>query len=193
MRPIVETVDDYGIKYLTLYGFSTENWNRPQLEIKGLMQLLENRIDQEALALHKKNVKIRHLGRLSELPPSIQRALNRALELTKNNRGLTLGFAFNYGGRTEILDAIRRITASGIKAEKIDEKIISGHLYTAGMPDVDLVIRTSGELRTSNFLIWQAAYSEYYFTKVLWPDFDADELRKALRAYSRRQRRFGGL
>ncbi len=193
VRPIVETVDDYGIKYLTLYGFSTENWNRPQLEIKGLMQLLEDRIDQEALELHKKGVIIRHLGRLNELPPSIQRALNRALELTKNNRGLTLGFAFNYGGRTEILDAIRRITASGIKAEKIDEKIISGHLYTAGMPDVDLVIRTSGELRTSNFLIWQAAYSEYYFTKVLWPDFDADELRKALRAYSRRQRRFGGL
>lgn len=192
VRTIVKGVNEYKIKYLTLYGFSTENWNRPEDEVNGLLRLLEERIDREALELHKNDVRILHLGRLDELPQSTRLAINRAVELTKNNRGMTLGFAFNYGGRTEILDAVRRIIASGIPPEKVDEKLFNSYLYTAGLPDVDLVIRTSGELRTSNFLVWQTAYSEYYFTKVLWPDFNKDELRKALLAYSRRQRRFGG-
>ena len=193
IRPVVRSIDDYKIKYLTIYGFSTENWSRPVDEVIGLLNLLEERIDAEALEMHKNNVKIRHLGRLDELPQSTQQALNRAMELTRDNTGLNLGLAFNYGGRIEILDAVSHIIASGISPEQVDESLFSSYLYTAGFPDVDLVIRTSGELRTSNFLIWQAAYSEYYFTKVLWPDFDKDELRKALLAYSRRQRRFGGL
>ena len=185
--------DEYRIKYVTIYGFSTENWNRPEEEVSGLLQLLEKRIDMEALELHKSNVKIRHLGRLGELRQSTRLSIERAVDLTKDNTGMTLGFAFNYGGRGEMLDAIRHIIAKGIPPQAIDEELFSSYLYTAGLPDVDLLIRTGGELRISNFLVWQAAYSEYYFTEVLWPDFDKKEVEKALLAYSRRQRRFGGL
>jgi len=193
IRSIVRCLNEQQIKYVTLYGFSTENWSRPEEEVTGLLQLLEERIDKEARELHENNVKIRHLGHLEELPQSIQLLINKAVELTKNNTGMTLGFAFNYGGRSEILDAVRHIIAKGIAPQDIDEKLFSNYLYTAGLPDVDLLIRTGGELRISNFLVWQAAYSEYYFTEVLWPDFDEKEVEKALLAYSRRQRRFGGL
>ena len=193
IRSIVRCLNEYQIKYVTLYGFSTENWNRPEDEVSFLLQLLEKRIEKESIELHKNDVIIRHLGRLEELPQSIQLAINRAMQLTENNKGMTLGFAFNYGGRIEILDAVRRIIAEGIPPQDVDGKLLNSYLYTAGLPDVDLLIRTSGELRLSNFLLWQTAYSEYYFTKVLWPDFNEKELRKALLSYSRRKRRFGGL
>jgi len=181
------------IKYVTLYGFSTENWSRPEDEVDGLFQLLAEVIDRESLQLHKKGIKLRHVGRLEGLSSGLQQSVNRAAELTKNNTGMTVNVAFNYGGRSEILDAVRRLMSEQVPPEKIDEKLFGNYLYTAGLPDVDLVIRTGGEIRISNFLMWQAAYSEYYFTPVLWPDFSEEELDKALLAYSQRQRRFGGL
>jgi undecaprenyl diphosphate synthase len=138
-------------------------------------------------------VRLRHLGRLDGLPPHLQQAVTKAIELTKNNTGMTLSFAFNYGGRNEILNAVRHLVAEGVPPQEITEELFSRYLYTAGLPDVDLLIRTGGELRISNFLIWQAAYSEYYFTEVLWPDFGRKEIEKALLVYSQRQRRFGGL
>jgi undecaprenyl diphosphate synthase len=190
---VIEYLNDRQIKYVTVYTFSTENWNRPEDEVKGLFRLSEEKIKKDLPGFHKKGIRFRHLGRLQELPPSLQQAINRALELTKNNTGMTLSLAFNYGGRAEILDAVRRIIAKGIPPEKLDEKLFSSYLYTADLPEVDLLIRTADELRLSNFLIWQTAYSEYYFTKVLWPDFDKKEVDKALLAYSQRQRRFGGL
>jgi len=193
VRSTIRCLNQYQIKHVTLYGFSAENWNRPQDEVMSLFRLLEEIVDKEALELHKQGIKIRHLGRLEELPQGLQLAINRAIELTKNNTGMTLSLAFNYGGRTEILDAVRAIIAEGISPQSIDEKLFNNYLYTAGLPDVDLIIRTGGELRISNFLIWQATYSEYYFTDVLWPDFDEKEIEKALLSYSQRQRRFGGL
>jgi len=193
MRSVIEYFIKLQLKYLTLYGFSTENWSRPEEEIAGLLHLLEEIIDKETLKLHRKGVRLRHLGQLDRLPQNLQVAINRAAELTKNNTGMNFSFAFNYGGRTEIVDAVRHIVAEGIPPEKVDEKLFNSYLYTAGFPEVDLVIRTGGELRLSNFLIWQAAYSEYYFTQVLWPDFDSKEIDKALLSYSQRRRRFGGL
>ena len=193
MHSVIEYFIKLKLKYLTVYGFSTENWKRPQEEIAGLLHLLEEIIDKETLELHNRGVRLRHLGRLDELPQGLQQAINKALELTKNNTGMTLSFAFNYGGRTEILDAVRHIIAEGIPPQSIDEELFDSYLYTAGLPEVDLVIRTAGELRLSNFLMWQAAYSEYYFTKVLWPDFSNKEIDKALLSYSQRRRRFGAL
>jgi undecaprenyl diphosphate synthase len=192
-RSTVRCLNQYQIKYLTLYGFSTENWERPRDEVINLFRLLEEVADKEALEFHKLGVKIRHLGRLEDLPQGLRQAINRAVELTKNNTGMTLSLAFNYGGRTEILDAVRAIIAEGVSPQNVNEELFNSYLYTAGLPDVDLIIRTGGELRISNFLIWQATYSEYYFTDVLWPDFDEKEIKKALLSYSRRRRRFGGL
>ncbi len=190
---VVEYFGQYRIKYVTLYGFSTENWSRPQDEVKGLLRLLEERIEQMTLELHRRGVRLRHLGRFDRIPHNLQQAIKRAVELTQDNTGLFLGIAFDYGGRGEILDAVRRLVAEDIRPQDIDESLFNSYLYTAGLPDIDLVVRTGGELRISNFLLWQAAYSEYYFTKVLWPDFGERDIRKALLAYSRRQRRFGGL
>ncbi|TET26976.1 MAG: di-trans,poly-cis-decaprenylcistransferase [Dehalococcoidia bacterium] len=190
---VVECLGEYGVRYVTLYGFSTENWNRPRSEVRGLLKLLRETIDKKVSQFHKRGVKLYHLGRLEGLSQDIKSAINRALELTKNNDKMTLSFALNYGGRVEILDAIRRLIAEGVPPQKIDEGLFRRYLYTTDLPDVDLVIRTGGELRTSNFLVWQAAYSEYYFTPVLWPDFDEKEVEKALLSYSQRQRRFGGL
>ncbi len=181
------------IKYVTLYSFSTENWNRPQEEVSSLLAILGESIEKEAIELHQNSVRLRHLGRLDRLPKQLKQAIDWAQKLTRNNKGMTLSLAFDYGGRLEILDAVRALIAKGIPPEEIDEKVFSRYLYTAGLPDVDLVVRTGGELRLSNFLLWQSAYSEYYFTKVLWPDFNAKEVEKALIAYSQRQRRFGGL
>ena len=183
----------YHLKYLTLYGFSSENWNRSQNEVGGIFRVFEEVVGGMSQELHKEGVRLRHLGRLEELPQSLQQEMNKAIKLTENNAGMTLGFAFNYGGRNEILDAVRRILAEGIPPQNIDEELFSRFLYTTDMPDVDLLIRTGGELRISNFLIWQSAYSEYYFTDVLWPDFDEKEIDKALLSYRQRQRRFGGL
>ncbi len=192
LHSIVEYFGKRQLKYLTVYGFSTENWKRPEDEVRGLLNLLGETIDKETPKLHKRGIRIRHLGRLQELPSGPQQVISRAVELTKNNTGMTFSFAFNYGARIEILDAVRHLIAEGIPPETIDEKLFNNYLYTTGLPDVDLVIRTGGEIRLSNFLMWQTAYSEYYFTEVLWPDFDKKEIDKVLLAYSQRQRRFGG-
>ncbi len=193
MRTIVEYLNEYGVKYVTLYGFSTENWARPVAEISGLFKILKERIDKDVPKLHRKGIRVKHLGRLGELPQWLQDSVNRAVELTRDNSGMVLSLAFNYGGHLEIVDAVRRIVAEGIPPEKIDEKLVSDHLYTAGLPDVDLLIRTADEVRLSNFLIWQTAYSEYHFTKVLWPDIAKSDIDQALLAYGQRERRFGAL
>lgn len=193
MRTIVEYLNGYGVKYVTLYGFSTENWARPEAEVSGLFRILKERIDKDVPKLNRKGIRVKHLGRLGGLPQWLQDSVNKAVELTRNNSGMVLSLAFNYGGHIEIVDAVRRIVAEGIPPEKIDEKLVSDHLYTAGQPDVDLLIRTADEVRLSNFLIWQTAYSEYHFTKVLWPDFAKSDIDQALLAYSQRERRFGAL
>ncbi len=192
-RSVVEHLGEYHIKYVTLYSFSTENWNRPKDEVGGLLNLLEKSIEKEAKELHKRGVKIRHLGHLERLPQNLRQAIENAIELTRNNTEMTLSLAFDYGGRLEILDAVRSIITDEVPPQDIDEKLFNSYLYTADLPNVDLVVRTGGDLRISNFLLWQSAYSEYYFTSVLWPDFNTQELDKALIAYSQRQRRFGGL
>lgn len=193
IRPIIIYLNKHGIKYLTLYAFSTENWNRPDDEISGLFHLLEDVIEREARELHKNGVRIRHIGRLEGLYPELQKSIKRAVNLTQNNTGMTVGVALNYGGRAEILDAVHQLMVDRVPPQDIDEKLFGEYLYTNGFPEVDMVIRTGGEIRTSNFLIWQAAYSEYYFTPVLWPDFKEEDLEKALLTYSQRQRRFGRL
>ena len=193
VRRVVERIQNHGIKYLTLYAFSTENWRRPDIEVSGLMNILVAMIDRETRAMHEKNIKIGHLGKLEGLSQELREKVHKAIELTKGNTGMTLCIAFDYGGRAEILEAVRRIIKEKMSPEDITESLFSSHLYTAGVPDPDLIIRTGGELRVSNFLIWQAAYSEFYSTPVLWPDFKDKEIEKALIAYSRRDRRFGGL
>ncbi len=192
-RRIVEYLNEYPIKYVTLYLFSTENWGRPEDEVRGLFHLSAEMIDRNTRRFHKKGIRLCHIGRLAELPQSLQQAINRGVELTKNNTGTTFNLAFNYGGRAEILDAVRHLIAEGIPPQDINEELFSSYLYTAGLPNVDLLIRTGDELRLSNFLIWQTAYSEYHFTKVPWPDFSKKDMDKALLSYSQRQRRFGGL
>ncbi len=192
LRKVVEHLDKYHLRYLTIYGFSTENWRRPADEVKGLLQLLEEVLVTETPDLHANDIRLRHLGRLDGLSVKTQEAIKAAIDLTKDNEGMVLSIAFNYGGRDEITVALRRIIGDGVKAEKVDEKLIADYLYTKNMPDVDLVIRTGGETRLSNFLTWQTVYSELYFTEVLWPDFNAEEIDKALAYYSQRQRRFGG-
>jgi undecaprenyl diphosphate synthase len=193
IRPIIKYLGENGIDFVTLYAFSTENWNRPDEEVIGLFRLLERVIGEESRELHKNNVKIRHVGSLKGITDRLKQAIGEAVDLTADNTGLTVGVAFNYGGRAEILEATRRIVDAGISPQNIDEKLFSEYLYTAGFPEVDMVIRTGGEYRTSNFLIWQAAYSEYYFTPVLWPDFNEAHLKQALLTFKQRQRRFGGL
>jgi undecaprenyl diphosphate synthase len=193
VRPVIEYLNRKGIKYVTLYAFSTENWNRPDDEVNGLFKILESMISKEARELHKKGARLRHIGRLNNLSNKLKNSIEDVVKLTENNNGINVGFAFNYGGRAEILDAVRNIVEREIEVRDIDEESFRRFLYTDDCPDVDLVIRTGGEIRTSNFMIWQTAYSEYYFTPVLWPDFGEEELEKALRTYSRRQRRFGGL
>jgi len=192
-RSVIEHLSKYHIKYVTLYSFSTENWNRPKDEVAGLLNILERSIEKEVKELHKRGVRICHLGHLERLPQHLRQAIEKAVELTKNNTEITLSLAFDYGGRLEIIDAVRNIIADGISPKDINERLFNSYLYTADLPDVDLVVRTGGDLRISNFLLWQSAYSEYYFTSVLWPDFNTQELDKALIDYSQRQRRFGGL
>ena len=192
-RDFVEMFASYAIPYLTLYAFSTENWNRPKAEVDGIIKLLSENLDKVIEIAHGQNIRLRHLGRTDRLSPEIQKKARAAVDLTKNNSGLTVNVAFNYGGRSEITDAVRAIITGKIKPAKIDETLVSEHLYTAGLPDPDLLIRTGGEMRLSNFLIWQAAYAELYFTPVLWPDFGREELEKALSVFGSRQRRFGGI
>jgi undecaprenyl diphosphate synthase len=191
IRPVVKIFANYGVKYLTLYMFSTENWNRPRIEVAGLLSLLAKKIDQESQAFHQENIRLVHLGRLDRLSQKLREKVQAAVELTKNNTGLTLCLAFDYGGRDEIVQAARRIASAGIPGNNIDESVFARYLYSPDIPDPDLVIRTGGESRLSNFLLWQAAYSELYFTPVLWPDFGLKDVEEALSEYKRRQRRFG--
>jgi undecaprenyl diphosphate synthase len=191
-NPVVELFLQRGIKYLTLYVFSTENWSRPEYEVSGIIKLLAERIDSETDFLHKADVRLRHLGRLDRLSAKLRQKVEAAIELTKNNTRMTLCLAFDYGGRAEIIQAIQRVISDGIPQD-IDEALFSQYLYSNGIPDPDLIIRTGGEIRLSNFLLWQAAYSELYFTPVLWPDFGQKDIDEALLDYRQRQRRFGNL
>ena len=191
LRHILRAAVEFGVKYLTIYAFSTENWRRPKDEVKGLMLILEDVIDRELDELHKEGVRLKHIGRLDGLTPQLIGKVKQAVELTKNNDHLVLSIAFNYGGRDEIVCAIRRMMDDHITPGDISEKTISSYLFTNGVPDPDLIIRTSGEMRISNFLIWQSAYSEWYVTETYWPDFNKEELRKAIIAYGQRDRRFG--
>ena len=193
MHRMITYLNEYPIKYVTLYGFSTENWGRPHDEVNGLFHLLEEFINKYVPEINSKGIRLRHVGRLNQLPDGLQLAINTATELTSENDRMILNVAFNYGGRAEIIDATRQILTDGIKPENVNEELFNGYLYTRDSPDVDLLIRTGDETRLSNFLIWQTAYSEYHFTKVLWPDFSKKDIDKALLSYSRRQRRFGGL
>ncbi|MCS7260380.1 MAG: isoprenyl transferase [Anaerolineae bacterium] len=191
IRRVLRACVELGIKILTIYAFSTENWKRPEEEVQGLLNIFAGVIGRELDDLHREGVQLRHIGRLEGISEGLKAQVLRAIELTRYNDRLILNIAFNYGGRAEIVDAVKAIIRAGYTADDVTEELISRHLYTADCPDPDLIIRTSGELRTSNFLIWQAAYAEYYVTPVLWPDFDKEELIKALVDYSTRERRFG--
>ena len=193
LRRVIEASVEFGIHTLTIYAFSTENWARPPDEVRGLLNILEDVIDRELDELNRNGVCLRHIGRLERLDPGLQIKVQQAVALTRDNRKLVLNIAWNYGGRDEIVHALQAIVRQGIPAEAVDEALIGRHLYTADSPDPDLVIRTSGELRTSNFLIWQAAYAEWYVTPTLWPDFGKEELLAALVEFAHRERRFGGV
>jgi undecaprenyl diphosphate synthase len=191
LRRIIKACVEFGLGYLTIYAFSTENWGRPREEVIGLMRILEDVIDKELSELNDQGVQIRHLGRLDQLAPALQEKVMDAVETTKQNTTLVLNVAFNYGGRDEIVNAIQQMLRDGVKPETVTPELVNNYLYTAGVPDPDLIIRTSGELRISNFLIWQAAYSEWYVTPTYWPDFGKEEFRKALDEFANRDRRYG--
>ena len=193
LRRIIRAAADAGIKYLTFFAFSTENWSRPEEEVSGLMSLLGEFIDTETPELHKEGARLLHIGHLEHLEPRLREKIENAIELTKNNTRIDVIFAISYGGRDEIVTAVRKIVAAGIPAEEITQQTLSDNMFTAGIPDPDLIIRTSGELRTSNFLTWQSVYSEWAFPEVLWPDFDEATLAEILEDFSERERRFGGL
>lgn len=191
VRRVVENSIRFGIKHITLYAFSTENWKRPEDEVRGLMTILGEVLERETPKLHAEGVRINHLGRLDGMNSHLQRGIIEATKKTSKNTRLTLNVCFNYGGRLEIVDAVRKIIASGVNPDEITEETISRNLYTSNSPDPDLIIRTAGEQRLSNYLIWQAAYSEYWFTPLFWPDFGRDEYLQALREYCKRLRKFG--
>lgn len=192
LRRTLKSSVEFGVKMLTIYAFSTENWKRPPLEVMGLMKILEDVIDKELDELDKNGVQLRHLGQLERLNPVIRQKVLYAIDLTKNNDKLILNVAFNYGGRAEIVHAVKRMMMNEILPDEVTEDLLSRYMYTGDAPDPDLIIRTSGEFRTSNFLIWQAAYAEYYITPTYWPDFDKAEYYKALSEYCQRDRRYGG-
>jgi len=191
MHRVVDYLIGQQIRYLTVWGFSTDNWKRSENEVQNIFNLLGLWIEKDTPWLNERGVKLRHIGRLHELSLELQGVIMRTEDLTKQNLGLTLNLAFNYTGRSDIVDAVQRLLDSP-RPVGLDEEVFSRYLDTDGMPDVDLVIRTAGEVRLSNFLLWQTAYSEFYFTPVLWPDFTVEELEKALKEYTNRQRRFGG-
>ncbi len=191
LRRVIDACVEFGIKILTIYAFSTENWGRPESEVRGLMRIFSRVLDQELNELHEQGVCLHHLGDLGGINASLQEKVLNALELTKDNDRLILNVAFNYGGRAEILHAVSEMLADNVSPTELNEQIFSSYLFTHGLPDPDLVIRTSGELRVSNFLIWQAAYAEFYPAPEYWPDFGREELFQALVAFSGRDRRFG--
>ena len=195
IRQTADAASEIGVKFVTLYAFSTENWNRPKLEVDALMSLLVSTLKKELPDFQRKNVKINAIGNIDSLPKSAQKILAKVISETENNTKITLTFALSYGSREEIVNTIKNISKKVVNNEldikKIDEKIINNHLYTFNLPDVDLMIRTSGEQRISNFLLWQIAYAELYFTEVLWPDFRRENLFDAVIDYQDRERRFG--
>ena len=193
IRPVIEDFAKHGIEYLTLYAFSTENWTRPQEEVEGLLEFLAAAIRDETRYFHERGVRLVHIGRIDRLSPDLQASIREAVDLTGGNTNMTVCIAFDYGGRAEILTAIRQMLRDRVDPTSVDEQLVSDYLYTRTIPDPDLIIRTAGERRLSNFLIWQSAYSEYYFTPKAWPEFDQEEVRQSLLAYSQRQRRFGGI
>ncbi len=195
VREVIDAAGNAGVKALTLYTFSTENWNRPKAEVKTLMALLVTSLKKEAKELVKNNIKLQFIGNQENLPKSVLKGLNKVIKLTKNNDALILTLALSYGSREEIVNAFKKISKkivnNQLSIKEIDENIINNHLYTFTLPDVDLMIRTSGEKRISNFLLWQIAYAELYFTDVLWPDFTKNDFYNALLEYQNRERRFG--
>lgn len=191
LRRIIRASVDFEIEVLTIYAFSTENWSRPAQEVNLLLRILETVIDKELAELNENGVQIRHIGNATGIPSRLQEKISEACTITQDNQRLILNVAFNYGGRNEIVNAVQRIIRAGISADNVTEELISKNLYTGGLPDPDLIIRTSGEYRLSNFLIWQASYAEYYYTDTYWPDFDRDELWEAIVDYGNRRRRFG--
>ena len=196
VQEVIKGAKESGVKILTLYTFSTENWKRPKHEVQALFKLLENYIDAQANTLTKNNIRLSIIGRLEGLPDSVRNKLKIVMEKTKDNTDLTLNLALNYGARTEIVDAVRAIASDCVSKriglEEIDEKFFSSYLYTKDLPDPDLLIRTSGEMRLSNFLLWQLSYSELYISEKLWPDFNKTDFLKAVKEYQSRQRRYGG-
>ena len=193
LRRVIRAAANAGIKHLTFYAFSTENWSRPEDEVQGLMALLAEFIETEVQELHKEGARLLHIGHLDGLGPVLKKKVEDAIELTRDNTRIDVILAFNYGGRDEIVCAIKKLINEGVSADQIDVERVSGAMFTAGIPDPDLVIRTSGEQRTSNFLVWQTVYSEWFFPKVYWPDFDETHLLEILKDFGKRDRRFGGL
>jgi undecaprenyl diphosphate synthase len=191
LRTIIDACIEFGINVLTIYAFSTENWGRPESEVRGLMRIFARVLDQEVDELDAQGVCLHHLGDLNGIAPSLQKKVRKAIEQTADNDTLILNVAFNYGGRAEILHAVRQMLEDDLDPDTLSEQLFSSYLFTRGLPDPDLVIRTSGELRISNFLIWQAAYAEYHAAPEYWPDFDREALYRALVAYSERERRYG--
>jgi undecaprenyl diphosphate synthase len=191
LREIIEACVEFGVKYLTIYAFSTENWGRPREEVEGLMNIFDEVFVRELNELNRQGAQLRHIGRLEGIRPSMVEKIKSGVEKTKNNDQLILNVAFNYGGRDEIISVFQRMIEEGVKPEDVTEDLIGDYLFTAGSPEPDLVIRTSGEMRASNFLLWQSAYSEWLFPDVLWPDFGRDELLSAITEYAQRDRRFG--
>ena len=193
IRRIIQSFGERGVQVLTLYAFSTENWSRPRREVNALIRLIPRVVNREVKELHKRGVKLVHIGSLEPLSAELRAKVENAIALTKDNDRMTVALAFNYGGRAEIVEAARRLVASGVAADAIDEDVFASQLFTAGLPDPDMIIRTGGESRISNFLLWQAAYAEFYATPTYWPDFDEVEIDRALDAYAQRERRFGGV
>lgn len=191
LRRVVAAAAKAHVSYLTLFAFSTENWDRPSEEVSGILSLAAEVIRIETEDLHRNGIRIKHVGRLDRLPEELQTQIAEAVELTRNNSGMTLGVAFDYGGRYDIVQAVQRVIRDGIDPDLVTEKLFSEYLFTSSVPDPDLIIRTGGEFRISNFLLWQSAYAEFYSAEVFWPDFDGEHLQKAFEVYTRRERRFG--
>lgn len=193
IRTVIEAFGERGIEYLTLYAFSTENWGRPKREVDGLMRIFAGAIRNEVQPLHKAGIQIRWIGQIDVLPNRLRKQIEEAVELTSKNKKMIVCAAFNYGARAEIVDAVQRIVREGIEPDAINEQLITSRLYTADLPDPDLIIRTGGEWRLSNFLLWQAAYAEYHSTESYWPDFSKPDIDEALTVYQHRVRKFGSL
>ena len=191
LRRIIEACVEFGVKYLTIYAFSTENWHRPDDEVKGLMNIFDDVYYRELAELHRQGAQLRHIGRMDGIRKSMQEKIRKGVETTKNNDRLILNLAFNYGGRDEIVNAIQEMIRDGIGPDEVNDDLVSKYLFTSDSPDPDLVIRTSGEMRISNFLLWQSAYAEWVFPETYWPDFGREELLESIREYSSRERRFG--